>query len=71
MLEIFGAVDPFKPKEFWQELREDFGDRVGSVVIDDASHALFPEQPHKVAEAMLPWLDQHFVAGTAHATGAR
>ena len=71
MLEVFGAVDPFKPKASWQELRDDFGDRVQSVVIDAASHALFPEQPAKVAEAVLPWLDQHRRAGTALVTGAR
>ena len=59
MLEVFGSVDPFKPKAFWQELRGQFGGRVDSAVIDDASHALFPEQPIKVAEAVLPWLDQH------------
>ena len=67
MLEVFGAVDPFKPKAFWQELRDNFGDRVEFVVIDDASHALFPEQPVKVAEAVLPWLDQHRGAATRRA----
>ena len=71
MLEIFGAVDPFKPKAFWHELRDDFGSRVESVVIEDASHALFPEQPDRVAEAVLPWLDQHRGAVMARVTKAR
>ena len=70
MLEVFGALDPFKPRSSWQELRDAFGSRVESVVIDDASHALFPEQPDRVAEAVLPWLDQHRHAMSARATGA-
>ena len=65
MLEMFGALDPFKPQACWQELRDRFGDRVTSVVIDDASHALFPEQPDRVAEAVLPWLAKHRGAVTA------
>ena len=59
MLEVFGALDPFKPKAFWPELRDQFGDRVTSVMIEDASHALFPEQPDFVAQAVLPWLARH------------
>ena len=56
LLEMFGEHDPFKPKAYWQELHDQFGNRVSSVVIEDASHALFPEQPGKVADAVLPWL---------------
>ncbi len=59
MLEVFGALDPFKPRAYWQELGDQFGDRVTSVMIDDASHALFPEQPDRVAQAVLPWLVRH------------
>ena len=59
LLEVFGAYDPFKPKESWRELQADFGDRVTSIVIDDASHALFPEQPEAIAQAVLPWLATH------------
>ena len=67
MLEIFGAADPFKPRASWPELRDAFGSRITSVVIEDASHALFSEQPDRVAEAVLPWLDQHREAMTAQA----
>ena len=56
MLEIFGAFDPFKPKAFWSELSGQFGSRIASVMIGDASHALFPEQPGKVAETIVSWL---------------
>lgn len=56
MLELIPAADPFKPRDKWGELRAEFGDRVQSVVIDNASHALFPEQPQAVADAILRWV---------------
>ncbi len=56
MLELIPALDPFKPREKWDELRAEFGARVAAVVIENASHALFPEQPAKVAEAVLEWV---------------
>ena len=56
MLELIPAADPFKPRDKWGELRAEFGDRVQSVVIDNASHALFPEQPQAVADAVLRWV---------------
>lgn len=59
MLEVFGAEDPFKPQAYWHELSDQFGSRVTSVVIDNASHALFPEQPERVAHAVLPFLSRH------------
>ena len=59
MLEVFGTLDPFKPKAYWHELGDQFGDRVTSIRIEDASHALFPEQPDRVAEAVLSWLSRH------------
>ena len=55
LLELIAASDPFNSKEEWPALREELGPRVTPVVIDDASHALFPEQPDKVAGAVLPW----------------
>jgi len=56
MLELIPALDPFKPPEKWQELRDEFGPRVQSAVIENASHALFPEQPQAVADAVLAWM---------------
>ena len=58
LLEIIAAHDAFKPKEYWPELRGQFGDRVTSMVIDDAGHALFPEQPKAAADAILSWAKQ-------------
>ena len=56
VLELIAADDPFMPSDRRQDLHDQFPDRVTSVVIDDAAHALFPEQPDAVAAAVLPWL---------------
>jgi hypothetical protein len=56
MLEIIPDHDPFKPHRSWHELRVEFRDRVSTAVIEDASHALFPEQPHAVAMTVVPWI---------------
>lgn len=56
LLELIPANDPFKPRDRWEEMRESYGDRVKTVVIPDASHALFPEQPEAVAEAIVAWM---------------
>jgi pimeloyl-ACP methyl ester carboxylesterase len=56
LLEINARFDPFKPRELWSELRDKVGDRVTTVLIDDASHALFPEQPGQVAGAVHSWI---------------
>jgi pimeloyl-ACP methyl ester carboxylesterase len=56
VLEIVAADDPFLPPDRRQDLHRQFPDRVRTVVIDDASHALFPEQPDAVTAALLPWL---------------
>lgn len=56
LLELIPASDPFKPRPYWNELRDSYGDRVQSVIIPDASHALFPEQPQAVADAIIAWV---------------
>ena len=58
LLQLIAEYDPFIPKPYWNEMRDQFGDRVTATVIKDASHALFPEQPEAVAEAVLPWAAQ-------------
>jgi pimeloyl-ACP methyl ester carboxylesterase len=55
-LELIPESDPFKPPAQWGEMRAAFGDRVATVIIHDASHALFPEQPEAVAAAILQWM---------------
>jgi pimeloyl-ACP methyl ester carboxylesterase len=56
LLDLQAALDPFKPRETTNELKEEFGERVTVVVIPDASHALIPEHPAAVVEAMVAWM---------------
>jgi pimeloyl-ACP methyl ester carboxylesterase len=55
ILELIPDADPFKPRESWEELTGELGERVQVKVIAGASHALFPERPHEVAEAIDGW----------------
>ena len=56
LLELIPEEDPFKPRDRWDELVKDFGARVVVVTIPKASHALFPEQPAAVAQAIERWV---------------
>jgi pimeloyl-ACP methyl ester carboxylesterase len=56
LLDLQAALDPFKPRETTNELKEEFGERVTIAVIPDASHALIPEQPAAVVEAIVGWM---------------
>jgi pimeloyl-ACP methyl ester carboxylesterase len=56
VFEIIAALDPFHRQDQWGELRSAFGPRVTATVIEDASHALFPEQPAAVAGAVIDYL---------------
>ena len=55
LLEIIPDTDPFKPRECWEELRHQLGNRVTTEIVTDASHALFPEQPDRVADVVIAW----------------
>ncbi|MCH9666602.1 MAG: alpha/beta hydrolase [Actinomycetia bacterium] len=55
LLEVTPEHDAFKARRYWQEMRDDFGARVTTVTVAGAGHALFPEQPHAAAEAILCW----------------
>jgi pimeloyl-ACP methyl ester carboxylesterase len=56
LLDLQGALDPFKPRAMMNEMREEFGERATVAVIPDASHALIQEQPTAVADAILTWI---------------
>ena len=56
VFEVIAALDPFHQRNEWADLRTRYGDRITSAVIDDASHALFPEQPGAVAAAITSYL---------------
>jgi pimeloyl-ACP methyl ester carboxylesterase len=52
ILDLQAELDPVAPRRFAGVLKSLLGDRVTIVVIPDASHALFPEQPVAVADAI-------------------
>jgi pimeloyl-ACP methyl ester carboxylesterase len=56
LLDLQAEHDPFRTESTRREMKDEFGDRVTVVVIKNASHALFPEQPHEVATALSDWM---------------
>lgn len=56
LLDLQAAEDPFKPESARNEMKNEFGDRVTVMVIPRASHALIPEQPKAVVEALTKWI---------------
>jgi pimeloyl-ACP methyl ester carboxylesterase len=56
LLDLQAALDPFKPRAMMNEIREEFGERATIIVIPNASHALLPEQPAAVVEAIVAWM---------------
>src|SRR5579872_3536355 len=56
LLDLQGALDPFKPRSATNEMRDEFAERVSVVVIPNAGHALLPEQPAAVTDAILAWI---------------
>jgi pimeloyl-ACP methyl ester carboxylesterase len=56
VLDIQAESDPWRPADTRYGIRDDLGaDRVTVVVIQDASHALIPEQPTAVVRAVCDW----------------
>jgi pimeloyl-ACP methyl ester carboxylesterase len=59
VLDVQGAQDPWRPRETVGDFRRDLGaERVTVVVIEDCSHAMFPEQPDALIDAVLTWVRQ-------------
>ena len=56
LLDLQADNDPFHPIGKMNELRDELGDRVTVAVIPNASHALLPEQPKAVVEAIAAWV---------------
>jgi pimeloyl-ACP methyl ester carboxylesterase len=56
LLDLQGELDPFKPRSMANEMRDEFGERATVVVIPNASHALIPEQPAAVVDAIVAWI---------------
>lgn len=56
LLDLQAENDPFKPESKRDEMKNEFGSRVTVMVIPNASHALIPEQPKAVVEALNRWI---------------
>ncbi|MET0925192.1 MAG: alpha/beta hydrolase [Xanthobacteraceae bacterium] len=56
LLDLQAEHDPFKPPEKRNEMKDEFGGRVTVTLIPDASHALMPEQPTAVVNALVAWI---------------
>lgn len=55
LLDLQAADDPFLPADRRGELRAELGPRVSVALIENASHALLPEQPGRVVEEVARW----------------
>jgi len=55
ILDLQAAEDPWRPRQTSEEMKAVLGDRVVVRVIAGASHALIPEQPAAVVEAIVEW----------------
>lgn len=56
LLDLQAGEDPFKPAAKRGELKAEFGERVTIALVPGASHALIPEQPAAVVEALVSWM---------------
>jgi pimeloyl-ACP methyl ester carboxylesterase len=56
LLDLQAALDPFKPRTMMNEIKDEFGERATVIVIPNASHALLPEQPAAVVDAIVAWI---------------
>ncbi len=56
LLDVIGEHDPFRPRSSWDDAKQLAGERATVVMIAGASHAMIPEQPKAVAQAMLTWM---------------
>lgn len=55
LLDLQAGSDKFKPIESRYEVRDEFGERVTTEVIPNTAHALIPEAPKAVADAIIRW----------------
>jgi pimeloyl-ACP methyl ester carboxylesterase len=56
LLDLQADNDPFRPLRKMNELKDELGDRVSIAVIANAGHALLPEQPRAVVDAIVAWV---------------
>lgn len=56
VLDLQGALDPWRPASTRMELRDVLGDLVTVGVIEGSSHAMLPERPREVAQSVASWI---------------
>ena len=59
LLVIQGLQDTVAPPENGRMMKAELGDRVELLDIDGAGHALLPEQPEKIAAAVIAFAKRH------------
>jgi pimeloyl-ACP methyl ester carboxylesterase len=59
LLVIQGLQDTVAPPENGRMMKAELGDRVELIDIDGAGHALLPEQPEKIAQAIIAFARRH------------
>lgn len=58
ILDLQASEGPWRPPESRNELKDTLGDKVTVELIEKASHALFPEQPERVFNAIHNWIER-------------
>lgn len=56
VLDLQAADDPWRPRASSMDVTQALGVRASVVVVPNASHALFPEQPGAAADAIVQWI---------------
>jgi pimeloyl-ACP methyl ester carboxylesterase len=56
---IQGLQDTVAPPENGHMMKAEMGDRVELIDIEGAGHAMFPEQPEKIADAIVMFARKH------------
>lgn len=56
VLDLQAGDDPWRPRASCMDVKDALGDKASVVVLPHASHALFPEQPAAVADAIIQWI---------------
>lgn len=56
ILDVIAKFDPWRPQDQWNYTTGLAGNRSTVVFVDDASHALFPENLQGLLDVLMPWL---------------
>lgn len=57
ILDVIATLDPWRKEDQWNYTTDLAGNRSTVVFVEDASHALFPENLQGLLDVLLPWLE--------------